>query len=112
MFVYIFISSRKNFDILDTSVAVPLFKKDNKKLHEKYIFMGNVVSKLFCKVLKFGLRDWLDKEEILSPVQAGFRSTFITVDYIFTLEILRRKFVAIYLAIDKFVTNSDYLWLF
>ena len=74
--------------------------------------MGNVVSKLFCKVLKFRLRDWLDKEEILSPVQAGFRSTFITVDYIFTLEILRRKFVAIYLAIYKFVTNYDYLWLF
>ena len=54
--------------------------------------MGNVVSKLFCKVLEFRLRDWLDKEEILSPIQAGFRSTFSTIDHIFTWDALRRKY--------------------
>ena len=78
----------------DISVAVPLFKKGNKMLHENFrsVLMGNVVSKLFCKVLEFRLRDWLDKEEILSPVQVGFRSTFSTVKHIFTLEILRLKY--------------------
>ena len=44
----------------DISVAVPLFKKGNKMLHENFrsVFMGNVISKLFCKVLEFRLRDW------------------------------------------------------
>jgi len=34
--------------------------------------------------------DWLDKEEILSPVQAEFR--YSTVDHIFILDILRSKY--------------------
>ena len=54
--------------------------------------MKNVVSKLFCKVLDFRLRDWLDREEVLSQVEAGLRSTFSTVDHIFTLDILRSKY--------------------
>ena len=43
--------------------------------------MGNVVSKLFCKVLDFKLRDWLDKKKILSPMQAdsGRHSTLWTI---------------------------------
>ena len=38
----------------DISVAVPLFKKGNRKLHENFrsIFTGIVLSKLFCKVLE------------------------------------------------------------
>ena len=51
--------------------------------------MKNVVSKLFCKVLEFRVRD---KEKIIGSVQAGFRSMFSAVDHIFTLDILRRKY--------------------
>ena len=51
----------------DTLVAVPLFKKGNMMLHENFrsVLMGYTVSKLFCKVMEFRLRDWLNKEEIL-----------------------------------------------
>ena len=74
--------------------SVFLKKKGDKKSHDNFrsVFMGNVVNLVSFKDLEFRLRDWLKNEEILSPVQAGFRLTFSIVVYIFTFEALRRKY--------------------
>jgi len=66
---------------------IPLFKKRDKSYHNNYqgIHLGNSLPKLFCKVLGFRLRRWIENRDVLDKVQVDFREAFVTTDHIFSL---------------------------
>ena len=76
------------------SVGIPIFKKGNRQDRSNYriISLGNVMSKIFCKVIESRLGKWFDVKELLSPFQVGFRKNHSAIDHIFNLRILVEKY--------------------
>ena len=85
---------RKWPDQWNVSVGIPIFKKGNRQDHSNYriISLGNVMSKIFCKVIDSKLGKWLEVKELLSPFQVGLRKNHSVVDHIFTLRIMVEKY--------------------
>ena len=76
------------------SVGIPIFKKGNRQDHSNYriISLGNVMSKILCKVIESRLGKWLDEKELLSLFCVGFRKNHNAIDHTFTLRILVEKY--------------------
>ena len=77
-------------------IVLILFRDGNKSEPTNYrgITIDNNLSKLFSVCIQKWIQDFLEKENILSPSQAGFRKKrHRTTDHIFTLFALIKKFV-------------------
>lgn len=69
------------------SVIVPIFKKGDEGNPDNYrgISLLSIVGKVFTAILNKRLYVWAERENKISPEQAGFRKSYSTVDHIFTL---------------------------
>ena len=69
------------------SIIIPLFEKGEEKNPDNYrgISLLSIVSKVFTAILNKRLYSWAEKEEKISPEQAGFRRSYSTIDHIFSL---------------------------
>lgn len=78
------------------SIIFPIHKKGDLNAVENYrgISFMNVIAKIFCGVLINRLENWVDVNNILTEVQAGFRKNYSTVDHIFTLTSIVKAFQA------------------
>ena len=93
--VFSFMTKKRKWpDQWNLSVGIPIFKKGKRLDQNNYriISLGNVMSKIFCKVIESRLGKWLDEKELLSPFQVGFRKSHSSIDHIFTLRILAEKY--------------------
>lgn len=71
-----------------TNIIVSIFKKDGQEKEENYkgISLLCTVYKIYAKVLRRRLEEWIDRKELLSESQGGFRRDRRTMDNIFILK--------------------------
>lgn len=74
-------------DVLKESRIVPIHKKQSQKLVKNYrpISTLHTLSKIFEKLMKYRVVDYLNKEDIIFSKQYGFRENFSTSDAIVEL---------------------------
>ena len=97
------------------AVIYPLHKKGN--IHEpdnnRGISLLNVCSKLYSYIINKRLSRWVEDNDVLGEIQAGFRKDHSTVDHIFTLfsmiqrHLLRNK--KLYVAFIEFREAFDFI---
>lgn len=77
------------------SMIFPLHKKGNINNVNNYrgISLLNILGKIFSHVLNERLKQWCDCNNIIPEAQAGFRSSYSTVDNIFVLQSLVQKYI-------------------
>ena len=73
----------------------PYIKKESATNPENYwgIAISSCLSKLYCSVLLFRLQEYVEKHNLLSDNQIGFRKGKRTSDHIFILKTLVDKFL-------------------
>lgn len=69
------------------SIIIALYKKGDRSVASNYrgISIGNADSKIFGRVVYNRLNTWVQNRNMLSEMQAGFRSGYSTCDNIFNL---------------------------
>lgn len=74
---------------------IPIYKKGSPLNPANYrpIRLIDVTQKLFAQVLLGRLQLWMDEKDVLTPLQAGFRSKISTIDQIFRLQLIHWKTV-------------------
>ena len=79
----------------NTDLIYSVHKSGNKDDPNNYrgITLSNCISKLFHTVLFKRFESLFEKENIISPAQAGFRKNHRTTDHIFTLFTLIKKYM-------------------
>ena len=77
-------------------VIVPLHKSGSIHEVENYrgITLLSVLGKLFTSVLNIRLTEWAEKYKVYIESQAGFRSSYSTIDNIFVLKSVVDEFIA------------------
>jgi exonuclease III len=81
----------------ETSIIHTIFKnKGDKNSPDNYrgIALAPILSKVFCKLLYNKLQKWTQKENKISMYQAGFRPGYSTVDNIFVLDHIIKKYLS------------------
>lgn len=83
----IIFESAKLDEKFTTSIIFPIYKKGDKEIVSNYrgISFMNTIAKIFMGILNKRLTLWLNKHNILTEYQAGFREGYSTVDNLYTL---------------------------
>ncbi|XP_055916725.1 uncharacterized protein LOC129949346 [Eupeodes corollae] len=78
------------------SVIFPIHKKSALDKAENYrgISFMNTIGKLFCGILVARLEKWIDENNTMTELQAGFRKNYSTIDHIFSLIAIVKGFQA------------------
>ena len=77
-----------------TGLIYPIYKNKgevNDPSNYRGISLLNIIVKIFCKILYNRLYRWVEREDKLSPLQAGFRNNCSTVDNIFIINSLAER---------------------
>ena len=77
------------------AVIFAIFKKGDANSAENYrgISILNTIRKIFSSILYERLTKWVEDNSLLNMFQAGFRAGFSTMDHIFSLSSIARKFI-------------------
>ena len=77
------------------SVISPIYKKGDRNLPTNYrgVCLQPVLSKIFTSVLNKRLKQWSIQHNVLGEEQAGFRSTYSTIDNLFCLQTVITKYL-------------------
>ena len=79
------------------SIVMPLFKKGdvNKPCNYRGISLCDISSKLYSTIINNRLQEWVEQNNIAGEYQAGFKTGYSTVDYVFTLlACIQKQFAA------------------
>jgi len=78
------------------TVIFPIHKKGNRSMAENYrgISFQNASAKVFAAIILQRLTDWVERNNILTESQAGFRRNYSTVDNIYCLSNIAQDFIA------------------
>ena len=75
------------------AIIQPIHKKGDVNLPNNYrgISLLNISSKMYSYILNKRLTLWVENNNLISEMQAGFRKKYSTIDHIFTLFALIKK---------------------
>jgi len=75
------------------AVIIPLHKKGDLENPDNYrgISLLSVISKCYTYVLNTRMKEWMEENEKIIELQAGFRHGYSTADHIFTLSAIVEK---------------------
>ena len=78
------------------SAIFPLYKKGDPNNVNNYrgISLLNILGKIFSHILNARLKHWCDINQLIPEAQAGFRSSYSTIDNIFILQSLVQKYIS------------------
>lgn len=78
------------------SLIFPLHKQGDTNNPNNYrgISLLNIISKLFSSILNKRLSLWAEKNGLIPQCQAGFRKNYSTIDHIFTLQSIVKKYLS------------------
>jgi hypothetical protein len=79
------------------SIIHTIFKnKGDKELPDNYrgIALAPILSKVYSKLIYMRMKTWCEKNDKISIFQAGFRSNYSTVDNIFVMDHLIKKYLS------------------
>jgi hypothetical protein len=99
-----------------TGVIKPIYKKGDHSSPDNYrpITLISYLSKLFTSLLNNRLTRFIEDNEALSEVQAGFRKSYSTVDHTFSLssiiDLLKYSNKKLYCAFIDFSKAFDSVW--
>jgi hypothetical protein len=107
----------ENDYIIDSLTIKPIYKKKGDASNPssyRPITILSCIGKLFTCILNRRLNTFLELNQIISPVQAGFRKGFSTIDNIFVLhmlsDILKQNKKKLYCAFIDFSKAFDKVW--
>ena len=77
-------------DVWSKGIIVPIYKKDDKTNPDNYrgITLLSCLGKLFTSIINDRITKFVENNNILSEVQAGFRKGYSTTEQIFNLKCL------------------------
>ena len=77
-----FLAADKFPSHLKRAHVIPIYKKEDTEDPSNYrpISITSALSKIFEKVMKEQIDDYIEKNQLLSPIQFGFRRGFSTTD--------------------------------
>ena len=85
-------------DLWGESIIVPIHKKGSRSRSDPNNYRGisliNSISKVFMHVLNKRLYLWCEKNSVIDESQAGFRRSYSTIDHIFTLVSVVKKYLS------------------
>ena len=95
---------------LKHALVTPIYKKGNREDPCNYrpISITSALSKIFEKVLRKQMKEYLEENQLLSETQFGFRARFSTTDAVlYATETIRKKLDCKIFRWLKFVFNED-----